>query len=90
MTNYTEYYTLQKKSNSRLQDCGNPTPFYDQNSHVCVSCPADHPYFNLDLNKCESCGTLTYNSSTYSCVNVTVKKHYQVDPTIGRFISNVI
>ena len=88
MANYTAYYNQQHSINPYLKDCAQPTPFYDPTVGQCVSCPAGYPYYNLDLNRCESCGGGVYSSSQYACVvNGAV---VQVNPTIGRFISNLI
>lgn len=90
MTEYNSYYIYQKKINTRLTDCVAPTAFYDKSTFACISCPSTQPYFNLDFNRCESCGSLIYNSTTFRCVVDKDATAVTIDPTIGRFIMNVI
>ena len=88
MTNYTNYYNNQRSINPYIKDCVAPTPFYDPNVHQCVSCPPSYPYYNLDLNQCETCGGGTYSQASNSCI--VNGQAVQVNPTIGRFISNLV
>jgi len=88
MTSYTESYVKAKAANPKLQDCSSPTPFYDKTSKNCVQCTGSQPYFNLELNKCQDCGSGVYNSTTFSCAANTAAR-YQFDPTIGRFVMNI-
>lgn len=90
MTAYSEYYDSQRKVNSRLIDCLPPRPFFDKVSSTCVGCPDDHPYFNMDLDKCESCGSESYDKNSHRCIDTVVPKHYDINPSIGRFMANVI
>ena len=73
------------KANPGIKNCTAPTPYYDPASNGCVSCPPSHPYFNLDVSHCQNCGGLIYSATTNSCVANAVR----INPTIGRFVSNV-
>ena len=85
MTNYTAYYNAQLKANPGIKNCAAPTPYYDPAAKGCVKCPLTHPYFNLDVLHCQNCGGLIYSSTLNRCVANAVK----INPTIGRFVSNV-
>ena len=88
MTNYTIYYNNQHAINPSLTDCVPPSPYYDTNVKQCASCPPNYPYYNLDLNRCESCGTGVYDAAKHVCIANGAAVH--VNPTIGRFISNLV
>lgn len=88
MSTYTTNYVQAKTTNPKLQDCVSPAPYYDPVSKTCVKCPTAQPYFNLDTSKCQDCGSSVYNSSSFACV-AGPQATYKLDPTIGRFVSNV-
>ena len=88
MTNYTAYYNSVLKSNPGIKNCAAPTPYFDPTSKVCVSCPSTHPYFNLDSSHCQNCGSMLYSSTSYNCI-INPANKVNIQPTIGRFVSNV-
>jgi hypothetical protein len=86
ITAYAEQYQKSKQQTTpKMQDCVNPAPYYDQTLYACVQCPEDHPYFNLQTNKCQNCGDGTYNSQTSSCEAKQIDYH----PTLSRFVMNI-
>ena len=52
-------YTEEKKNNPDIQDCTDPTPYF--NGIKCVACPDDYPYFDIVNKDCVFCDS----SSTY-------------------------
>jgi hypothetical protein len=67
MTQYSLNYTRNKTNNQKLKDCIQPTPYYDHVSKSCVQCPKDYPYYNLDTDKCQNCGSGVYNPTLFNC-----------------------
>ena len=63
----TRYYQAIQE-NPSIADCPTKTPYFD--GQVCVTCPSDFPYFNLEYRMCQVCATGSkYDSGSHECLS---------------------
>ena len=62
------YYYNNQTADPQISDCPSSKPYFD--GVVCINCPVEQPYFNLQYRICQACPQNTdYDVSVRDCLS---------------------
>jgi hypothetical protein len=81
------YYVNNVNADPSLEDCPAAQPHFD--GYICLLCPADAPYFNLQFKACQKCSAGNeYDAAVKECLSTSGNIVTQ-EPTLAKMAAGI-